>query len=196
MHLQAYTDFRFIVRANEGTALTIDGCDRSFDELANKVLPGYMEALRTSMVNPLPLAALTRPGVGLATALRQLELEHDFRGCYVLIDSGRAVYVGISKHVIERLIEHVRGGDHYSATLAYRIAKHERVLPPKTTAATAMQDAEFKAHFLATQKRIIGWHAAFVEIENPLELYLFEPYCAVKLDTGFEAGGWNTFETH
>jgi hypothetical protein len=35
-----------------------------------------------------------------------------------------------------------------------------------------------------------------VKIDNPLELYLFEPYCALELDTRFEAGGWNTFETH
>ena len=37
---------------------------------------------------------------------------------------------------------------------------------------------------------------AFVEIANPLELYLFEPYCAMELLTGFDTGGWNTFLTH
>ena len=35
-----------------------------------------------------------------------------------------------------------------------------------------------------------------IEISNPLELYLFEAYCAMELDTGFDTGGWNTFETH
>ena len=35
-------------------------------------------------------------------------------------------------------------------------------------------------------------NVAFIEIGNPLELYLFEAYCAMELDTS----EWNTFETH
>jgi len=33
---------------------------------------------------------------------------------------------------------------------------------------------------------------AVVPIENPLELYLFEAYCAMELGTG----EWTTFQTH
>ena len=37
-----------------------------------------------------------------------------------------------------------------------------------------------------------GCAVAFVEIPNPLELYLFEAYCAIALDTS----EWNTIRTH
>ncbi len=174
--------------------MAIDGCEHTFEDLAHRALPTFMVKLRERIADPLPLGKLNIRGVGRATILRELGLDHDPRGCYVLLDAGRPVYVGISKHVVERLLAHVRGADHFTATLAYRIANHEH--PHGMTAAEAMRDKSFKSHFEDARKRLLGWHAAFVEIENPLELYVFQAFCAMELDTGFESGGWNTFETH
>jgi hypothetical protein len=174
--------------------VSIDGCGRSFKEIVNEALPAYMQALRRSMINPLPLRDFNIKGVGTVTIFRGFGYDHDPRGCYVLIESGKPIYVGISKHIIERLIEHVRGTDHYSATLAYRMAKHK--LPPGMIAIDAMANKEFHTEFLNNREIMLDWEVAFVEIDNPLELYLFEPYCAMELDTGLNAGGWNTFETH
>ena len=174
--------------------MPIDGCHRSFDELARCVLPAYMARLRERISNPTALAAFAVKGVGPATMRGRLGFDSDPRGCYVLIDNGRPVYVGISKRMIARLMEHVRGSDHLTATLVYRIAAHRH--PHGMTAAHAMEDEGFRLHFEDARTYLLSLHVAFVEIDNPLELYLFEPYCALELDTGFEAGGWNTFETH
>lgn len=174
--------------------MPIDGCCRSFEELARTVLPAHMMRLRANMLSPLALADFAVKGVGPATMRRRLGLEKDPPGCYVLIDHGKPVYVGISKHVLTRLIEHVRGTDHFTATLVYRIAKSRH--PHGKTAADAMSDKEFRTRFEEARAHLLGMHAAFVEIENPLELYIFEAYCAMELDTGFDVGGWNTFETH
>ena len=54
----------------------------------------------------------------------------------------------------------------------------------------------FHSQFAHARNHLMSLDVAFVEIDNPLGLYLFEPYCALELDTGFEAGGWNTFDTH
>jgi hypothetical protein len=35
-------------------------------------------------------------------------------------------------------------------------------------------------------------HVAWVKIENPLLLYIFDPHCAMRFDTS----KWSTFETH
>jgi len=78
--------------------------------------------------------------------------------------------------------------------LAYRVAHSHH--PHGKTAAEGMKDAGFRARFEEARSRLRDLHVAFVEIENPLELYVFEAYCALELDTGFEAGGWNTFDTH
>lgn len=174
--------------------MAIDGCERSFEELAHEVLPGYMKTLRQRMKSPIPMSLFAIKGVGVATLLKRLDLKSDPRACYVFMDGSQPVYVGISKCVITRLHEHIRGTDHLTATLAYRVAVTEH--PHGTTAAIAIKDPAFRMHFDAARERVQSFTAAFVEIENPLELYVFEAYCAMELDTGFDAAGWNTFVTH
>lgn len=41
----------------------------------------------------------------------------------------------------------------------------------------------FDSEFRATQQRLLDGNVAWVVIDNPLEMYIFEPYCAMKLDT-------------
>lgn len=55
-----------------------------------------------------------------------------------------------------------------------------------------MKNPEFQKEFQAAQQLLHGAGVAFIEIANPLELYLFEAYCAIELDTC----KWNTFRTH
>ncbi len=88
--------------------MPIDGCHRTFEELAHEVLPAYMSRLRESLENPLAMADF-RSGIGPGTIRQRLKLECDPPGCYVLIDGGQPVYVGISKHVLQRLNDHVKG---------------------------------------------------------------------------------------
>ncbi len=174
--------------------MPIHGCERSFAELANTVLPICMEGMREALEAPTSLAEFAIKGVGPVTLRTHWGLDHDPKGCYVLIEDGRPVYVGISQHVIERLREHVLGADHYAATLAYRIASTRH--PHGTTASLAMKDAAFLAQFEESRDYLQALQVAFIEIENPLELYLFEAYCARELETGSDNGGWNTFATH
>jgi hypothetical protein len=56
----------------------------------------------------------------------------------------------------------------------------------------ALQDALFGTSFAEAQEYLRSLTVAYVEIPNPLELYTFEPYCAIALDTH----QWNSFETH
>ncbi len=174
--------------------MPIDGCHRSFDEIARIVLPKYMAQLRNHLKSPIPMADFAIKGVGPVALQTQLGLDHDPRGCYILLDQNQPIYVGISKHIIARLMEHVRGTDHLTATLVYRIAASNH--PHGMTAIQAMNNPEFQSRFEEARQYLLSLNVSFVEIDNPLELYLFEPYCALGLDTGFEAGGWNTFETH
>jgi hypothetical protein len=170
--------------------MAIDGCQYTFDELARQVFPRYMAKLRQHIERPTAMAEFIVTGVGVATLLRRFGHTSDFRGCYIFIDNCRPVYVGISRSVIQRLRQHVRGTTHYDATLAYRIAATRH--PHSTTRSVAMADADFQRRFSESQNYLRGMHVAFIEIPNPLELYLFEAYCAMELNTG----EWNTFETH
>jgi len=170
--------------------MAIDGCKCTFAELAQNALPTYMDKLRRQMSQSTPMSEFAIEGVGIATLLRQFKLSNDFAGCYVLIDVTRPIYVGISRSVFQRLRQHVRGTTHFDASLAYRIAAARR--PHDLTRSEAMADGDFQKHFEEAQDYLRKLKVAFIEIASPLDLYLFEAYCAMELDTC----EWNTFETH
>lgn len=170
--------------------MTIDGCPHDFQTLAGEVLPARMRELRTHMQAPIQMAEFAVRGDGPKTIAKRHGFDADISGCYVLIDDGRPIYVGISRHVFERLAQHVGRGDHLTATLAYRMAAHDA--PHGKFAAQAMADPEFRAVFDSRREYLLGLRVAVVEIPNPLELYVFEAYAAMELDTGY----WNTFATH
>lgn len=167
----------------------------SFETLAHEVLPSYLAELKANMANsPMSLAYAAQVGVGPVAFRRHYGHESETPGCYVLSEGSRPVYVGISRGVFKRLVDHVKGDDHLTATFAYHIAKDKH--PHGMTAAQAMDNPAFSERFKVAREYVCGLQAAFVAIENPLELYLFEPYAALELGTGKDCGGWNTFITH
>lgn len=169
--------------------MTIDKCKHSFEELSKTVLPGYMSKIRKKMSSPIRMSEFSKKGVGKATALKSLKLQKDFSGCYVLIEYKRPIYVGISRSVISRLLQHVKGTTHGDATLAYKIANQGQHGLSRND---AMKTDDFKKKFKTAKERISKMDVAYIKIENDLEVYLFEAYCAMKLDTK----ELNTFVTH
>lgn len=127
---------------------------------------------------------------GVRTVGRKIGHPQDFSGCYVLMEGGTAFYVGISRAVIARLIQHVRGRTHFDASLAYRMAC--RCRPHTMRRKAAMLDPEFGPASQREQERIAAMDVAVIEITDPVELYLFEVYCALELRTVMR----NTFRTH
>ena len=170
--------------------MSIDNCQHTFNQLATEVFPRYMAILRSRIEQPTPMAEFAVKGVGVASLFRRFNINSDFEGCYVLIDGTRPIYVGISRTVLQRLRQHVRGTTHFDATLAYRIAATRN--PHNTTSLKAMANKDFHVGFAKAQHYIRELNVAFIEIPNPLELYLFEAFCAMELDTN----EWNTFKTH
>jgi len=158
--------------------------------MAATVLPDDMTRLRAALATPLPLSSFCKDGFGVKSILKQLQRRQDFSGCYVLLRDRAPFYVGISRGVIQRLRQHVKGKTHFDASLAYLMATEKSGHTMKR--ADAMKDADFMKAFTTAQALLRNSDVAFIEIDNPAELYLFEAYCAMELDT-FE---WNTFRTH
>jgi hypothetical protein len=117
-------------------------------------------------------------------------MTNDFPGCYVFIDGARAVYVGISRTVLKRLVQHLNFDSHYSASLIYRMATED--YPHEMKRDQAMKDDQFRNVFFSVQGRLRNMKVAFIEISDDLELYLFEVFASMKLNTET----WNTFRTH
>lgn len=174
--------------------MPLHDCPHTFQELAATVLPAHMRRMREALCSPWDMEAFSMPGDGTKTLVRRLGLSRDFSGCYALLESASPVYVGISRGIIGRLRQHVFGKTHYDASLAFRIAmaRHPDRAIAKLTRNAAMDDELFGTSFSEAQKYLRSLQVAAIEIANPLELYVFEPYCALELDTH----QWNSFETH
>jgi len=170
--------------------MAIDNCKYSFQELSKIILPKYMTNMRKKITSPVQMTMFAEKGVGKATALKKLGIQKDFPGCYVLIENNSPIYVGISRSIISRLLQHVKGTTHFDATLAYRMANE--AIKHSLSRSDAMQTAEMKNQFEKAKARIAKMDIAFIEIKNDIEIYLFEAYCAIELDTK----EWNTFATH
>jgi hypothetical protein len=149
-----------------------------------------MLRLREAMQHPIPAAIFAEAKRGPRAIAKQLKLSGDFSGCYVFLEDARALYAGISRSVLGRLRQHLCGKTHFDASLAYRMAK--RKMPARLQRSEAMLDPVFKHAFDECQGFLRKLQVSFIAIENDLEIYLFEAFCAIELDTS----EWNTFRTH
>ena len=170
--------------------MAIDKCRYTFKELASNVLPSLMKQMNDAIKMPMSMREFTISGVGRQTILKQLGKKTDFQGCYVLIDDNGPSYVGISRGVVQRIIQQVKGKTHFDASFAYRRAAYN--YEHAMSRGKAMKDDDFKQYFAEAKKYIASMSVAFIEIMNELELYLFEVYCSMELNTS----QWNTFKTH
>ncbi len=170
--------------------MPVDDCLHSFEALASTVLPGYLERLRTAIESPHRASEFARAGIGPIAIANELGRTSDFSGCYVLLEDAKPIYVGISRSVLLRIRQHVTGKSHFDASLVYAIA--QRRLPTVGQRSSVMENVQFREEFERTQQYLRRLKVAFIEIVNPLELYVFEAYAAMKLETS----EWNTFRTH
>lgn len=170
--------------------MPIDNCSESFETLASVVLPAHMTRLIEALAHPIPAQKFVGFKSPTREVLSRLGRSKDFPGCYVFINAGKAVYVGISRGVVKRLVQHLNFQSHYSASLVYRMASED--FPHEMKRNQAMMDDKFREIFLSAQGRLREMSVAFIEIGNDVELYLFEVMAAMQLDTA----AWNTFRTH
>ncbi len=168
----------------------VNECEWSFEELSGDILPGYLKTLESAMQTPFEAAGIKPRGLGKAALLKLLNRKSDFSGSYVFIEGNTPIYVGISRSVASRIHQHLKTRTHFSASLAYLIAK--RKYNPGSSRTANMHDDKFEVEFEKAQKRLWNSKIATIEIKNPTELYLFEAFAAMAFGTG----ELNSFLTH
>ena len=128
--------------------------------------------------------------------LRQYETKKgktkkDFRGLYVFINDDSPFYVGISKGVISRIFQHTKGHNHNTSTLAYNIGLIRYQILTGQNHIGTRKELNFKTEVEPVKKLLLRQKIALLPIDNHEELYLFEIFCSMKLQTLL-----NKFETH
>ena len=117
-------------------------------------------------------------------------------GVYVFYGESNPLYVGRSNRLKERIQEHGRpSSDHYSATLAFNMAK-ERVNFNRNKRRLATRNElekapGFKKAFFLTKKQVAEMQVKVIEIEDQIAQALFEICAALTLNTKY-----NDFGTH
>lgn len=115
----------------------------------------------------------------------------DVKGLYVFVHENEPIYVGISRCLIRRTLQHLRGKSHNTSTLAYNIGliRHQILNGEEYTG--RRKEFDYNNNVTPAKDFLFKQKIAFLPIENSEELYLFEIFCAMKL------GCWlNKFETH
>lgn len=115
----------------------------------------------------------------------------DLSGLYVFIYESTPFYVGISKGVISRVIQHLKGRKHFSASLAFKIGLIKYEFENGHPYKGERKHLDIKLYIEPIQEFLMQQKLALLSIENIEERYLFEIYCSMKLGTWL-----NDFETH
>lgn len=117
--------------------------------------------------------------------------KNDFKGLYVFLDGKKPFYIGISKGVIKRILQHVKGTNHNTATLTYKIGLLKFESEEGAKYEGARKDLDFEHYVLPFRNILMKQNVAFIPIESDEELVLFEIFCSMEFKTML-----NTFETH
>ncbi|MCK4368464.1 MAG: GIY-YIG nuclease family protein [Dehalococcoidales bacterium] len=118
------------------------------------------------------------------------------KGIYVFYENNKPLYVGRSNRLKERIQEHGRpSSDHYSATLAFTIAKERMNFNRNKRRLATRNDLEkapgFKEEFFLARKQVAAMQVKVVKIEDQIAQTLFEIYAHLALKTKY-----NDFGTH
>ena len=158
---------------------------RSFNDMVDSKMPDYLRTLKSQEFAPDDQGNLP---LGLPNAL----------GIYCFYENGKPLYVGRSRNIRNRVLQHRRqGSGHNAAQFAFNIAKRKfkKKYPNKDIdnlgRDALAKDCDFDAEFTAAKDRVRKMSVRFVKIEDPIKQTIFEVYAHINLGTPF-----NDFETH
>lgn len=115
----------------------------------------------------------------------------DFKGLYIYIYDDVPFYVGISKGVIGRTLQHLRGHSHNTSTLAFNIGLLGYEIRNGKKYIGNRKQFDFKSDVTPAKQFLLKQKIAFLPIPSDEEMYLFEIYCAMNLQCCL-----NKFATH
>lgn len=148
---------------------------------------------RIEALHPKYRELLDMPPVRYAQLPRSLPA----RGVYLFSEDNRHLYVGRTNRLRERLRGHcVPSGTHFTATFAFRIARHttgrtKASYSQSGSRADLIKDPTFGSAFEQAKRRIAAMNIRYVEESDPTSQALLEIYVATVLETPF-----NDFDNH
>ena len=124
----------------------------------------------------------------------------DKPGIYAFYEDVKPLYVGRSKQMRDRIMQHCRpSSGHTSTTFAFLLAlaeageKHTDCT--NRTRAVLQKAPDFEPIYDAVKAKVRQMAVRVVEVTDPIEQSVFEIYAALRLPA-IRPYGYNDFETH
>lgn len=115
-------------------------------------------------------------------------------GIYVFYEGGKAVHVGRTRDLGQRLRGHI-SRSHYSASFAFKRARRDLALKAtyvtKGSRAELLKDPSFVKAFHRHLETVKSLQVRFVEVTDPLQQYLLELYACLEYGLDLDE-----FDTH
>jgi predicted GIY-YIG superfamily endonuclease len=111
----------------------------------------------------------------------------DFSGMYVFYHDDIPFYVGISRKVLNRLNQHLKGKSHFNATLAHKLCR--KLFPNEINTRSEFHNSKSK-EISQVQDFLSKCKLKIFPVVDPNELYLLEVYTSLELGSTF-----NDFKT-
>ncbi|OWW25058.1 hypothetical protein B4Q04_10950 [Zobellia sp. OII3] len=172
---------------------------RNFDEIINR-FPKMLRTItkKSNIIDIYPVFG--KSGIGKKNSIKLLKSkfpkvfnEEDFQGIYLFWHENEPFYTGISRGVVKRIHQHIKGKNHFSSSLSYLMGKqyHHELLGIKHKGTRREMDFDkYSSPFKKLLKE--ECQVSMLKIKSPVELYLFEVYLAVELKLSL----YNQFKTH
>jgi excinuclease UvrABC nuclease subunit len=117
------------------------------------------------------------------------------KGIYVFYEDGKAIYVGRTNRMKDRIKEHGRpSSTHNSATFSFILAKkawENKGIDIKMPRVSLEKDPSFIPLFMEAKERVTKMAVHVIEINDPILQTIFEVYASMELKTEL-----NDFDTH
>lgn len=199
-------------RQVENKILKIIKQQRKFNRTFEEIIKGFDKKLSDfkPLDNCFDIETYFGSGIGQAGATKKLladkriqsdwlrdyhtkkeNKKNDFKGLYVFFHKDTPFYVGISKGVIARIFQHTKGHSHNTSTLAYNIGLVRYEIINGKPYLGDRKDLNFATEVAPVKEFLMKQKIALIKIDDNEELYLFELYVSMKLQTWL-----NKFETH
>lgn len=129
----------------------------------------------------------------LKSSIPELIKAKDFRGIYLFWHDNEPFYTGISRGVIKRIHQHVKGVNHFSSSLSYKMGKQHHFELLNLKHIGTRNELDFNMYSGPFKKLLKEeCQVSMLPINSSIELYLFEVYVAVELKLHY----YNSFKTH
>ncbi len=146
-----------------------------------KYLKNFEEYINVLENNKFPADQIHQKRIGEKTFLNLKGLKN-FKGLYAFWKKEDLMYVGVSKYVINKLFQEIKGNTYKEAIFAHKIAYADnKDLPNNKVPKPIIKKIQ--------DTQISKMQISYIEINNDIELYLFEIFAALYFESLF-----NTFE--